>query len=161
MAAPFERFTDRCHQVMTIAQAEARRRRHDYVGTEHLLLALVKHGEGVAACMLRNRLGDLVWVRADVERVMVSGSAPPQGPSRLPLSPAAHRAVHLAMDEAVGMDVQTIGTEHLLLGLARDGNGVAAAVLRRLGLRYGELRSAVIRVLETGVDPVAPPADPV
>jgi ATP-dependent Clp protease ATP-binding subunit ClpC len=153
MPASFERFTDRCHRILAIAHDEARRRRHDYVGTEHLLLALVKHGDGVAACMLRNRIGDLIRVRAEVERLLPAGSAPISS-ARLPLSPVAHRAIQFAIEEAAAMNVHTIGTEHLLLGLAREPDATATVALRGLGLRYVELRNAVIAVLETGVDPM-------
>jgi ATP-dependent Clp protease ATP-binding subunit ClpC len=151
---PFERFTERCHRLVAMAAEEARRRRNDYVGTEHLLLALAKHGEGVAATMLRNRLGELIWVRAEVECLIATGSAAAASSFPLPLSPIAQRALQLATEEARAMGVLETGTEHLLLGLLGESDGVAARALNKLGLRYREVQASIVHILETGADPI-------
>ncbi len=147
MAAMYERFTDRARKVMQLANQEAQRFNHEYIGTEHILLGLVKEGSGVAAVVLANLDVDLDRVRREVEKIVQSGAGPQPGSGNrenlLP-TPRAQKVIEFAIDEARNLNHNYVGTEHLLLGLLREEEGVAAQVLLNLGLRldgvYEELQ---------------------
>ena len=123
----FDKFTDRARKVLTLAQDEAQRFNHNYIGTEHLLLGLVREGEGVAARVLENMNVELPKVRTAVEFIIGRGDRPVVG--EVGLTPRAKRVIELAIDEARRLGHNYIGTEHLLLGLVREGEGIAAGVL--------------------------------
>ncbi len=127
----FDKFTDRARKVLTLAQDEAQRFNHNYIGTEHLLLGLVREGEGVAARVLENMNVELAKVRTAVEFIIGRGDRPVVG--EVGLTPRAKRVIELAIDEARRLGHNYIGTEHLLLGLVREGEGIAAGVLESLG----------------------------
>ncbi|HEX5467333.1 MAG TPA: ATP-dependent Clp protease ATP-binding subunit [Candidatus Limnocylindrales bacterium] len=141
----FEKFTDRARKVLTLAQDEAQRFNHNYIGTEHLLLGLVREGEGVAARVLENMNVELPKVRTAVEFIIGRGDRPVVG--EVGLTPRAKRVIELAIDEARRLGHNYIGTEHLLLGLVREGEGIAAGVLESLGVNLDKVRHEVIRVL--------------
>ena len=142
----FERFTDRARRVMVEAQAEARTRGHDCVDTEHLLLALVRESEGAAARVLESLAVDPEAVRRRVLEAAGPGARASSG--QLPFAPRAKEALRLAVRESVQLGHRYIGTEHLLLGLLREGDGVAARVLTSLGASLDEVRELVIQVLD-------------
>ncbi|MDK2784489.1 MAG: ATP-dependent Clp protease ATP-binding subunit ClpC [Bacillota bacterium] len=142
----FARFTQRAQQVIILAQEEARRLNYPYVGTEHLLLGLIREGTGVAAQALASLGIELERVRAEVEKIIGPGTGAPTGP-QVDLTPRAKRVIELALDEARRMGVDYIGTEHLLLGLIREGEGVAARVLESLGADLEKVRSQVLQLL--------------
>jgi ATP-dependent Clp protease ATP-binding subunit ClpA len=146
--AMFERFTDRARRVVVLAQEESRRLGHKYIGTEHLLLGLVREGKGVAAQAL-NALGiSLEGVRAQVEEIIGEGAADvPAG--HIPFTPRAKKVLELSLREALQLGHRHIGTEHLLLGLLREGEGVAAQVLVRQGLALDRVREKVTELLST------------
>jgi len=159
----FERFTDRARKVMALANQEAQRFNHDYIGTEHILLGLVKEGSGVGANVLKNLGVDLRKVRLEVERLVKSG---PEMVTmgRLPQTPRAKRVIEYAIEEARQLNHNYVGTEHLLLGLLREQDGVAAQVLMNLGLKLEDVREEVLNLLGAGVEPeetsaAAPPAE--
>src|SRR6186713_898630 len=141
----FDKFTDRARKVLTLAQDEAQRFNHNYIGTEHLLLGLVREGEGVAARVLENMNVELPKVRTAVEFIIGRGDRPVVG--EVGLTPRAKRVIELAIDEARRLGHNYIGTEHLLLGLVREGEGIAAGVLESLGVNLDKVRHEVIRVL--------------
>ncbi len=141
----FDKFTDRARKVLTLAQDEAQRFNHNYIGTEHLLLGLVREGEGVAARVLENMNVELPKVRTAVEFIIGRGDRPVVG--EVGLTPRAKRVIELAIDEARRLGHNYIGTEHLLLGLVREGEGIAAGVLELLGVNLDKVRHEVIRVL--------------
>src|SRR6187399_2754680 len=141
----FDKFTDRARKVLTLAQDEAQRFNHNYIGTEHLLLGLVREGEGVAARVLENMNVELSKVRTAVEFIIGRGDRPVVG--EVGLTPRAKRVIELAIDEARRLGHNYIGTEHLLLGLVREGKGIAAGVLESLGVNLDKVRHEVIRVL--------------
>ena len=141
----FDKFTDRARKVLTLAQDEAQRFNHNYIGTEHLLLGLVREGEGVAARVLENMNVELAKVRTAVEFIIGRGDRPVVG--EVGLTPRAKRVIELAIDEARRLGHNYIGTEHLLLGLVREGEGIAAGVLEILGVNLDKVRHEVIRVL--------------
>jgi ATP-dependent Clp protease ATP-binding subunit ClpC len=141
----FDKFTDRARKVLTLAQDEAQRFNHNYIGTEHLLLGLVREGEGVAARVLENMNVELPKVRTAVEVIIGRGDRPVVG--EVGLTPRAKRVIELAIDEARRLGHNYIGTEHLLLGLVREGEGIAAGVLESLGVNLDKVRHEVIRVL--------------
>ena len=141
----FDKFTDRARKVLTLAQDEAQRLNHNYIGTEHLLLGLVREGEGVAARVLENMNVELPKVRTAVEFIIGRGDRPVVG--EVGLTPRAKRVIELAIDEARRLGHNYIGTEHLLLGLVREGEGIAAGVLESLGVNLDKVRHEVIRVL--------------
>jgi ATP-dependent Clp protease ATP-binding subunit ClpC len=151
----FERFTDRARKVMQLANQEAQRFNHEYIGTEHILLGLVKEGSGVAANVLRNLDVDLRKVRQEVERLVQSGTEMVTM-GKLPYTPRAKKVIEYAIEEARNLNHNYVGTEHLLLGLLREEEGVAAQVLRNLGLRLEEVREEVLNLLGHDM-----PADPV
>ena len=132
MGSRFEKFSERARRVLSLAQEEAQRFNQNYIGTEHILLGLVRETEGVAARVLSSLSVDLTKVRSAVEFIIGRGDKPAQG--EIGLTPRAKKVVELAVDEARRMNHTYIGTEHLLIGLLREGEGVAAGVLERLGV---------------------------
>ncbi len=142
----FERFTDRARKVMALANQEAQRFNHEYIGTEHILLGLVKEGSGVGANVLKNMDVDLRKVRLEVEKLVKAG---PEMVTmgKLPQTPRAKKVIEYAIEEARSLNHNYVGTEHLLLGLLREHDGVAAQVLRNLGLKLEEVREEVLNLL--------------
>jgi ATP-dependent Clp protease ATP-binding subunit ClpA len=141
----FERFTDRARRAIVLAQEEARLLNHDYVGTEHLLLGLAHEGQGVAARALESLGISLEAVRAQVEAVLGRGERAPSG--HLPFTPRAKKVLELTLREALELGHDYIGTEHILLGLIREGEGVAAQVLVQLGADLRRARRQVVQLL--------------
>jgi Clp amino terminal domain, pathogenicity island component len=141
----FERFTDRARRVVVLAQEEAGRLNHNYIGTEHLLLGLIREGEGIAARALEALGIRLEVVREEVEEIIGRGSEPPAG--RIPFTPRAKKVLELSLREALQLSHSYIGTEHILLGLIREGEGVAAQVLVTLGADLARVRGQVITLL--------------
>src|SRR2546421_569058 len=147
----FERFTDRARKVMALANQEAQRFNHEYIGTEHILLGLVKEGSGVGANVLKNLDVDLRKVRLEVEKLVKSGpDMVTMG--KLPQTPRAKKVIEYAIEEARSLNHNYVGTEHLLLGLLREHDGVAAQVLMNLGLKLEEVREEVLNLLGAGVE---------
>jgi hypothetical protein len=141
----FERFTDRAKRVVVLAQEEARLLNHNYIGTEHLLLGLIHEREGVAAEALGRMGVSLEAVRAEVERIIGQGQSAPNG--HIPFTPRAKKALELSLREALHLGHDDIGTEHILLGLLRVDDGVAAEVLTGLGADLGRVRQQVTEIL--------------
>ena len=145
----FERFTDRARKVMALANQEAQRFNHEYIGTEHILLGLVKEGSGVGANVLKNLEVDLRKVRLEVEKLVKSGpDMVTMG--KLPQTPRAKKVIEYAIEEARQLNHNYVGTEHLLLGLLREQDGVAAQVLMNLGIKLEEVREEVLNLLGAG-----------
>ena len=145
MGSRFEKFSERARRVLSLAQEEAQRFNHNYIGTEHILLGLVRETEGVAARVLSGLSVDLTKVRSAVEFIIGRGERPAQG--EIGLTPRAKKVVELAVDEARRMNHTYIGTEHLLIGLLREGEGVAAGVLESLGVNLEKVRAETHRIL--------------
>ncbi|HEY9378087.1 MAG TPA: Clp protease N-terminal domain-containing protein [Jiangellaceae bacterium] len=142
----FERFTDRARRVVVLAQEEARMLNHDYIGTEHILLGLIHEGEGVAATALTEMGISLEAVRQQVEAIIGKGkTAPTHG--HIPFTPRAKKTLELSLRESMQLGHNHIGTEHILLGLLREGEGVAAQVLQRLGADFDRVRLQVIELV--------------
>jgi len=141
----FERFTDRARRVVVLAQEEARMLNHNYIGTEHILLGLIHEGEGVAAKALEALNISLEGVRAQVEEIIGQGQQAPSG--HIPFTPRAKKVLELSLREALQLGHNYIGTEHILLGLIREGEGVAAQVLVKLGADLNRVRQQVIQLL--------------
>ncbi|MFM7298709.1 MAG: Clp protease N-terminal domain-containing protein, partial [Planctomycetota bacterium] len=142
----FDRFTDRAKKVMNLARQEAQRFNHEYLGTEHILLGLVQEGSGVAANVLKNMSIDLTKIRAEVEKIVKTGpSMVTMG--QLPFTPRAKKVLELSMEEASNLGHNYIGTEHLLLGLIKENEGIAAQVLMNLGVKLEDVRDEVLEVL--------------
>lgn len=156
----FERFTDRARRVVVLAQEEARALNHNYIGTEHILLGLIHEGEGVAAKALESMGISLEAVRTEVEDIIGTGGHPPSG--YIPFTPRAKKVLELALREALQLGHKYIGTEHILLGLIREGEGVAAQVLVKLGADLSRVRQQVIQLLSgyEGTEPEAAPDEP-
>ena len=155
----FERFTERARKVMALANQEAQRFNHEYIGTEHLLLGLVKEGSGVGANVLKNLGVDLRKVRMEVEkRVKAGPDMVTMG--KLPQTPRAKKVVEYSIEEARNLNHNYVGTEHILLGLLREQDGVAAQVLMNLGLKLEEVREEVLNLLGAGVEPEVPIGGP-
>ena len=146
----FNKFTERARKVLTLAQEEARRFQHNYIGTEHLLLGLVREGEGVAAKVLTNLGVQLSDVRAAIEYIIGRGDH--VAPGEIGLTPRAKKVIELAVDEAKLLKHQYIGTEHLLLGLVREGEGIAAGVLTGMGVKLEQVRAETLKVLQSMQD---------
>jgi hypothetical protein len=144
----FDTFSERARHVLTLAQDEAQRLDHHYIGTEHLLLGLVREGEGVAARVLANMNVELAKVRTAVEFIVGRSNRPM--PAQVGLTPRAKRVIELSIDESKRLGQDYIGTEHLLLGLVREGEGIAAGVLKSLGVNLDKVRHEVIRALANG-----------
>jgi ATP-dependent Clp protease ATP-binding subunit ClpC len=144
----YERFTDRARKVMQLANQEAQRFNHEYIGTEHILLGLVKEGSGVAANVLKNLDIDLRKIRLEVEKIVQSGPTGEQVVmGRLPHTPRAKKVIEYSIEEARNLNHNYVGTEHLLLGLLREQEGVAAQVLMNLGLKLEDVREEVLNLL--------------
>ncbi|HZT78904.1 MAG TPA: ATP-dependent Clp protease ATP-binding subunit [Gemmataceae bacterium] len=142
----YERFTDRARKVMQLANQEAQRFNHEYVGTEHVLLGLIKEGSGVAANVLKNLDIDLRKIRLEVEKIVQSGpDMVTMG--KLPQTPRAKKVIEYSIEEARNLNHNYVGTEHLLLGLLREQEGVAAQVLMNLGLKLEDVREEVLNLL--------------
>ena len=147
----FERFTDRARKVMALANQEAQRFNHEYIGTEHVLLGLVKEGSGVGAAVLKNLDVDIKKLRLEVEKLVKSGpDMVTMG--KLPQTPRAKKVIEYAIEEARALNHNYVGTEHILLGLLRESEGIAAQVLMNLGLKLEDVRQEVLNLLGAGVD---------
>ena len=147
----YERFTDRARKVMQLANQEAQRFNHEYIGTEHVLLGLIKEGSGVAANVLKNLDIDLRKIRMEVEKLVQSGpDMVTMG--KLPQTPRAKKVIEYSMEEARNLNHNYVGTEHILLGLLREQEGVAAQVLMNLGLKLEDVREEVLNLLGHGMD---------
>lgn len=147
----YERFTDRARKVMQLANQEAQRFNHEYIGTEHVLLGLIKEGSGVAANVLKNLDVDLRKIRLEVEKLVQSGpDMVTMG--KLPQTPRAKKVIEYSMEEARNLNHNYVGTEHILLGLLREQEGVAAQVLMNLGLKLEEVREEVLNLLGHGME---------
>ena len=142
----FNRFTERARKVILLAKEEAKRFNHDYIGTEHVLLGLIREGEGVAAAVLENLGLDSEKIRLEVEKLVQPGPSTVIS-GDIPFTPKAKKVIELAMDEARNLGHNYIGTEHLLLGLIREGEGVASQVLVNLGLDLNKVREEVMQLL--------------
>jgi ATP-dependent Clp protease ATP-binding subunit ClpC len=142
----FDRFTERARKVIILAKEEAKRFNHDYIGTEHILLGLIKEGESVAAAVLQNLGLSLDTIRLEVEKLVQFGPSTIVS-GDIPFTPKAKKVIELAMDEARRLGHNYIGTEHLLLGLIKEGEGVASHVLMNVGLDLNKVRSEVIKLL--------------
>jgi len=149
MASRFEKFSERARKVLTYAQEEAQHLNHSYIGTEHILLGLLREEEGVAAKVLTNLGAGLNKVRASVEFIIGRGEKPSAGETGL--TPRARRVIELAIDEARYLGHNYIGTEHLLLGLLREGEGIASGVLDSFGITLDRARAETTRILTQGV----------
>jgi len=147
----FERFTDRARKVMALANQEAQRFNHEYIGTEHILLGLVKEGSGVAANVLKNMDIDLKKLRLGIEKLVKSGpDMVTMG--KLPQTPRAKKVIEHAIEEARALNHNYVGTEHILLGLLRETEGIAAQVLMNLGLKLEDVRQEVLNLLGAGME---------
>ena len=147
----FERFTDRARKIMALANQEAQRFNHEYIGTEHILLGLVKEGSGVGATVLKNLDVDIKKLRLEVEKLVKSGpDMVTMG--KLPQTPKAKKAIEYAIEEARALNHNYVGTEHILLGMLRETEGIAAQVLMNLGLKLEDVRQEVLNLLGAGVD---------
>ncbi len=156
----FDRFTERARKVIILAKEEAKRFNHDYIGTEHILLGLIKEGESVAAAVLQNLGLSLDTIRLEVEKLVQFGPSTVVS-GDIPFTPKAKKVIELAMDEARRLGHNYIGTEHLLLGLIKEGEGVASHVLMNVGLDLNKVRSEVIKLLGSttpNAEPGAPSA---
>jgi uncharacterized glyoxalase superfamily protein PhnB len=153
----FDRFSERARKTMVLARQEARRFNHDYIGTEHILLGLIQEGSGVAAQVLRNLEVDSRKIRDDVEQIVKKGARPvPMG--QLPFTPRGKKVLEHSLEEAQKLGHNYIGTEHLLLGLVHENEGIAAQVLLRLGTKLERVREEVVELV--GESPGAGPAAP-
>ncbi|HEX2953162.1 MAG TPA: Clp protease N-terminal domain-containing protein, partial [Bacillota bacterium] len=141
----FERFTERARRVVFLSQQEAARLQHNVVGTEHLLLGLIAEGEGVAAKALESMGISLERVQNEIERIIGIGETPPT--AEIPFTPRAKRVLELALDEGRQLGHNYVGTEHILLGLIREGEGIAAQVLKNLGADLDKVRKQVVQLL--------------
>jgi hypothetical protein len=141
----FERFTDRARRVVVLAQEEARLLNHNYIGTEHIMLGLIHEGEGVAGETLRSMGVSLEAARHEVEEIIGRGQSTPSG--HIPFTPRAKKVLELSLREALQLGHNYIGTEHILLGMLREGEGVGAQVLIKLGVAFNKVRQQVVAVL--------------
>jgi len=150
----FERFTDRARKVMALANQEAQRFNHEYIGTEHILLGLVKEGSGVGATVLKNLDVDIKKLRLEIEKLVKSGpDMVTMG--KLPQTPRAKKVIEFAIEEARALNHNYVGTEHILLGLLRESEGIAAQVLMNLGLKLEDVRQEVLNLLGAGVEGIS------
>jgi len=146
----FNRFTERARKVIVLAKEEAKRFNHDYIGTEHILLGLIREGEGVAATVLQKLGLNLQNIRLEIEKLVQPGPAT-QILGDIPFTPRAKKALELAAEEARALGHNYIGTEHILLGLIREGEGVASQVLMNLGLDLETVRNEVMEILGSSI----------
>ncbi|MFO8053223.1 MAG: Clp protease N-terminal domain-containing protein, partial [Candidatus Omnitrophota bacterium] len=142
----FNRFTERARKVLVLAKEESRRFNHDYIGTEHILLGLIREGEGVACAVLQNIGMDLGRLRAEIEKLMSPGAAA-SVLGDIPFTPRAKKALELATEEARSLGHNYIGTEHILLGLLREEEGIASQVLFSLGVDIKKARNEISALL--------------
>jgi len=142
----FNKFTERARKVLRLAQEEAQRLKHNYIGTEHLLLGLIREGDGVAAKVLSNLGVDLDKARISVESVLGRGNRVVIG--EIGFTPRAKKVIELAVDEARRLHHHYLGTEHLLLGLVREGQGIGAGVLESLGVSLEKVRTQTMQILD-------------
>lgn len=154
----FERFTDRSRRVVVLAQEEARMLNHNYIGTEHVLLGLIHEGEGIAARVLSDLGVSLEDTRSYVEQIIGRGTSVPNG--HIPFTPRSKKVLELALRESLQLGHNYIGTEHLLLGLVREGEGVAAQILEKMNVDAGLVRQHVIEILAGGASDTEPNNDP-
>jgi ATP-dependent Clp protease ATP-binding subunit ClpC len=147
----FEKFTERARKVMSLARQEAQRLNSEFIGTEHILLGIIQEGGGVAAKVLKNLNVDLKRIRQEIEKLITPSTSPTVTLGQLPFSPRAKRVIELAGEAASGLGHDVIGTEHLLLGLLKENEGIAAQVLTNLGLKLDEVRDMVLEVLGADV----------
>lgn len=141
----YEKFTDRARKVMQLANQEAQRFRHEYIGTEHVLLGLVKEGTGIASYALKNLGVDIGRIRRETEKLVPPHSDAVLG--KLPQTPTAKKVIEYSIEEARNLNHNYVGTEHLLLGLIREGEGTGAKVLQNLGLELEEVHQEILRLL--------------
>ncbi len=146
MAIDFERFTERARKVLTLAHEEAQRLNHNYIGTEHILLGLVRERGGVAGIVLKREGIELNKVRGAVLQMIQRGDAPVTG--EIGLTPRSKKVIELAVEEARRLGHPYIGTEHLLLGLVHEGEGIASGILRSMGASLPKLRDDVLKILD-------------
>jgi ATP-dependent Clp protease ATP-binding subunit ClpC len=147
----FEKFTERARKVMSLARQEAQRLNSEFIGTEHILLGIIQEGGGVAAKVLKNLNVDLKRIRQEIEKLITPSASPTVTLGQLPFSPRAKRVIELAGEAASQLGHDVIGTEHLLLGLLKENEGIAAQVLTNLGLKLDEVRDMVLEVLGADV----------
>ncbi len=147
----FEKFTERARKVMSLARQEAQRLNSEFIGTEHILLGIIQEGGGVAAKVLKNLNVDLKRIRQEIERLISPATSPTVTLGQLPFTPRAKRVIELAGEAATQLGHDVIGTEHLLLGLLKENEGIAAQVLTNLGLKLDEVRDMVLEVLGADV----------
>lgn len=152
----FEKFTERARKVMNYSRQEAQRLNSEFIGTEHMLLGIIDEGGGVAAKVLKNLNIDLKRVRQEIEKLITPSTSPTVTLGQLPFSPRAKRVIELAGEAASMLGHDIIGTEHLLLGLLKENEGIAAQVLINLGLKLDEVRDMVLEVLGANVEPIIP-----
>ena len=143
----YERFTDRARNVMHLANKQALRLHHEYIGTEHILLGLIKEGAGVASVIFRNLDIDSETVRLEVEKILVAGGLGPRKWRKLPQTPRANKVIEYALEEARRLNINYVGTEHVLLGLLREKDGVAGQVLAKFGLTTDNVREHFLNML--------------
>jgi ATP-dependent Clp protease ATP-binding subunit ClpC len=143
----YERFTDRARKVMQLANQEAQFLDHEYIGTEHILLGLVKEGEGVGANALKNLGIDLQRVRQEIDKILMASPVDTDCPRKLPLTPRAKKVIEYAREEAKSLRHDYVDTEHLLLGLMRETEGLAAQIIMNLGTTLPEVRNEVVSLL--------------
>ncbi len=155
----FERFTDQARRVVVLAQEEARRLDHNYIGTEHILLGLIREGDGIAAKTLESLEISLDAVRQKVEDIIGHGKKTPSG--HIPFTPRSKKVLELSLRESLELRHDYIGTEHVLLGLIREGEGVAARVLRDLGAQLTAVRERVLELMRESPPESSPPSSPI
>lgn len=153
----YERFTDRARKVMQLANQEALRWNHEYIGTEHILLGLLAEGSGVAANVLKNLGLDLERIRLDVQKVVAPGSEKVSAAAKLPQTPRAKKVIDYSMEEARKLKHNYVGTEHILLGLLREAEGVGAIVLTNSGLNLEDVREEALQLLGLSTTPIHAP----
>jgi ATP-dependent Clp protease ATP-binding subunit ClpC len=153
----FERFTDRARQVVVLGQEEAQELGHSYIGTEHILLGLLREGDGVGARALESLGISLEAARQQVQEIIGRGEGMPSG--HIPFTPRAKKVLELSLREALQFGHDYIGTEHILLGLVREGDGVAAQVLVQLGADLPTVRAEVVKVLQESPGPLDVPGE--
>ena len=154
----FEKFTDRARKVMALANQQAQRFNHEYIGTEHILLGLVKEGGGTGAEILKNRGVDVKKLRLEVEKLFKSGPDM-VAMGKLPQTPRARKVIEYALEEARALNHDYVGTEHILLGLLQETEGVAAQVLMNLGLTLESTRRDVLEKSQKSLPETDKPAD--
>jgi len=146
----FEKFTERARKVMSLARQEAQRLNADFIGTEHILLGIISEGGGSAVKALVNLNVDLKFIVREIEKLVAPSTSPTVPLGQLPFSPRAKRVIELAGESASQLSTEVIGTEHLLIGLAKENEGIAAQVLINLGLKLDQIQDMVVKVAYPG-----------